>query len=287
MHAPPTNVRCIADARQVFERWMRWEPDHHGWMAYIKFELRGGDTARARGVYERYVVCLPTAKAWVRYAKFEAEHGDLARSRNVYERALQVGRLLLLLLCCVRPSNLPRCVAMLLCRRAVPGLSFASELPHCDCVDKLPGMHAVFLVAAIQPAHTTSYNAQCIRHRQRFPLIPCKQDAHKRLDTHKAAAAAAQSIQQYLRKRTVPPAQVLEDEEDTEDLYINFADFEVFCKEHARARAIFKYALDHVPKGRAEALYAKFVTFEKQHGDRESIEEVLSAKKRLQVRPVR
>ena len=21
---------------QIFERWMQWEPDHHGWMAYIK-----------------------------------------------------------------------------------------------------------------------------------------------------------------------------------------------------------------------------------------------------------
>jgi hypothetical protein len=26
----------VAGARQIFERWMQWEPDHHGWMAYIK-----------------------------------------------------------------------------------------------------------------------------------------------------------------------------------------------------------------------------------------------------------
>ncbi len=26
----------IAGARQIFERWMKWEPDHHGWTAYIK-----------------------------------------------------------------------------------------------------------------------------------------------------------------------------------------------------------------------------------------------------------
>lgn len=69
---------------------MQWEPDHHGWMAYIKFELRGGEASRARAIYERYVVCLPTAKAWVRYAKFEAENGSPGRARQVYERALQV-----------------------------------------------------------------------------------------------------------------------------------------------------------------------------------------------------
>jgi hypothetical protein len=26
----------VPGARQIFERWMQWEPDHHGWMAYIK-----------------------------------------------------------------------------------------------------------------------------------------------------------------------------------------------------------------------------------------------------------
>jgi hypothetical protein len=29
----------VAGARQVFERWMGWEPDHHGWAAYIKVRL--------------------------------------------------------------------------------------------------------------------------------------------------------------------------------------------------------------------------------------------------------
>lgn len=69
---------------------MEWEPDHHGWMAYIKFELRGGEVGRARNIYERYVACIPSTKGWVRFAKFEAENGDLGRSRLVYERALQV-----------------------------------------------------------------------------------------------------------------------------------------------------------------------------------------------------
>ena len=31
----------VAGARQVFERWMRFEPDHTGWMAYIKVRSSG------------------------------------------------------------------------------------------------------------------------------------------------------------------------------------------------------------------------------------------------------
>ena len=26
----------VPGARQIFERWMSFEPDHHGWAAYIK-----------------------------------------------------------------------------------------------------------------------------------------------------------------------------------------------------------------------------------------------------------
>lgn len=37
-------------------------------------------------------------------------------------------------------------------------------------------------------------------------------------------------------------------------------------------RAIYKYALDHLPKSQAGELYRRFVQFEKQQGDREGIE---------------
>lgn len=30
----------VAGARQVFERWMDWEPTEEAWLAYIKFEKR-------------------------------------------------------------------------------------------------------------------------------------------------------------------------------------------------------------------------------------------------------
>lgn len=57
-----------------------------------------------------------------------------------------------------------------------------------------------------------------------------------------------------------------------EELFIKFAEFEEKCKEPERARAIYKYALDHIPKGQAQDVYKRFVAFEKQHGDREGIE---------------
>jgi crooked neck len=50
-----------AGARQIFERWMEWEPEPHGWFAYIKFEQRFGEVERTR--YSFNVQFLYTSKA--------------------------------------------------------------------------------------------------------------------------------------------------------------------------------------------------------------------------------
>lgn len=65
-----------------------------------------------------------------------------------------------------------------------------------------------------------------------------------------------------------------------EEFFIHFAEFEEHVKEPERARAIYKYALDHLPKGAAAGLYGRFVQFEKQHGDRAGIEDVVLSKRR-------
>lgn len=80
----------VAGSRQVFERWMDWQPDQQGWLSYIKFELRYGEIDRARHVFERFTACHPRAAAWIRYAKFEMKNGEIARARAVYERAVDL-----------------------------------------------------------------------------------------------------------------------------------------------------------------------------------------------------
>ena len=57
-----------------------------------------------------------------------------------------------------------------------------------------------------------------------------------------------------------------------QELFIKFAEFEEKVKEDDRARAIFRYALDHIPKVQAQEVYRRFVAFEKQHGNRDAIE---------------
>lgn len=46
----------IAGCRQVFERWMEWEPEEQAWHSYINFELRYKEVEKARSTYERYIL---------------------------------------------------------------------------------------------------------------------------------------------------------------------------------------------------------------------------------------
>ncbi|GKU95828.1 hypothetical protein SLEP1_g9138 [Rubroshorea leprosula] len=72
------------------------------------------------------------------------------------------------------------------------------------------------------------------------------------------------------------------DDDDAEELFVAFAEFEERCKEIERARSIYKFALDHIPKRRAENLYKKFVVFEKQHGDKDGIDDSILRRRRFQ-----
>ncbi|XP_014288720.1 protein crooked neck [Halyomorpha halys] len=154
----------IAGCRQVFERWMEWEPEEQAWLTYIKFELRYKEIERARDIYTRFVMVHPDVQNWKRFASFEERHGFISGARKVYERAVE----------------------------------FFGE----DIMD--------------------------------------------------------------------------------ERLYIAFAKFEEGQREHDRARVIYKYALDHLPKERTAEIYKAYTIHEKKYGDRTGIEDVIVSKRKYQ-----
>ena len=64
------------------------------------------------------------------------------------------------------------------------------------------------------------------------------------------------------------------------ELYVAFAKFEK-CGEMEDVDT-FKFALEKIPKEEAKELYREFIAFEKQHGSREGIEDVIMNKRRFQ-----
>ncbi|CAO3649778.1 unnamed protein product [Cunninghamella blakesleeana] len=157
-------LQDIPKARNVFERWIKWEPDESAWQSYIKLELRYGEVDNARAIHERFVSVHPEPKNWIKWAKFEEEHNDLEKCREIY--------------------------------------------------------------------------SECI--------------------------------------------QYMGDDKLDQKVLVAFAKFEIKMKEYDRARVIFKYGLDRLPKTKSESLYNQYTNFEKQYGDTEGIENVVVGKRRVQ-----
>ncbi|OWK59381.1 Crooked neck-like protein 1 [Lonchura striata] len=79
----------VAGSRQVFERWMEWQPEEQAWHFYINLELRYKEVDRAQSIYERFVLVHPNVKNWINYTLFEEKHSYFAHVRKVYERAVE------------------------------------------------------------------------------------------------------------------------------------------------------------------------------------------------------
>lgn len=65
-----------------------------------------------------------------------------------------------------------------------------------------------------------------------------------------------------------------------ERLFNAFAKFEEGQKEHERATAIYKFALEHMPKEKATDLYKAYTIHEKKFGERDAIEDVIVSKRK-------
>lgn len=154
----------IPGTRQVFERWMSWEPDEAAWSAFIKLEKRYGEYDRARTIFQRFTIVHPEPKNWIKWARFEEEYGTEDLVREVFTMAIDA----------------------------------------------------------------------------------------------------------------------LGEEFMDEKVFIAYARFETKLKEYERARVIYKYALDRLPRSKSIALHQAYTTFEKQFGEREGVEDVILSKHRVQ-----
>jgi len=65
-------------------------------------------------------------------------------------------------------------------------------------------------------------------------------------------------------------------------LFLAFAKFEEGQREHDRARIIYKYALEHIPKSNTQEIYKAYTIHEKKYGDRSGIEDVIVSKRKHQ-----
>jgi crooked neck len=80
----------IEGTRELFQRWIAWEPPPHAFLAFVEFESRVGEFTRARSIFERLLIVHPFENSFLRYADFELKLKQFGRVRNIFERGVEI-----------------------------------------------------------------------------------------------------------------------------------------------------------------------------------------------------
>jgi crooked neck len=79
----------IEGSREIFQRWIAWEPAPEAFLAFVEFEARLGEFRRSRSIFERLLMVHPFEASFLRYADFEIKLRQSGRARRIFERALE------------------------------------------------------------------------------------------------------------------------------------------------------------------------------------------------------
>ncbi|GIM00876.1 hypothetical protein Vretimale_5770, partial [Volvox reticuliferus] len=253
--------------RKHFEDLVRRVGRFNGgvWVKYAAWEEQQKDFRRARSVWERALAIeYRNVSMWLKYAEMEMRHRFVNHARNVWDRAV---------------SLLPRVDQL-----------WYKYIHMEEMLGNVAGARQVFeRWMRFEPDHTgwMAYVKFELRYNEMDRARAIFERYVQILPSVKAwvryAKFEMQNGEVALARRCYERAvEELGEDGQTEEFFIKFAEFEEKAREVERARAIYRYALDHIPKASAPTLYSRFVAFEKQHGDREGIEQVVVSKRRFQ-----
>lgn len=252
--------------RKAFEDEIRRQRHHLGtWIKYALWEESQLEFKRARSIFERAIdVDYKSQTLWLKYAEMEMKHKFINHARNVWDRAVTL---------------LPR----------VPQFWYKYAFMEEMVGNVAAARHVFERWMKWQPEDSAWFSY--IKLETRVGEIQRARDIYERyLLCHPCERAYIKYAKWELRQQQ--PAlsrqvyeraiEELRDDEKTQELYIAFAAFEEKMQEPERARAIFQHALNQIPKEDAQDLYNAFVKFEKQHGDKRDVDDVIVAKRRIQ-----
>lgn len=252
--------------RKEFEdliRRVRWNISV--WIKYAQWEESQKDFNRARSVWERALeVDYRNHTLWLKYAEVEMKNKFINHARNVWDRAVTL---------------LPRVDQLwykyIHMEEMLGNVAGARQIFE-RWMTWMPDQQGWLSYIKFEIRYNEMERARGIFER----FVQC----HPKVGAWIRYAKFEMKNGEVARARNCYERAIekLADDEDAEQLFLAFAEFEERCKESERARCIYKFALDHIPKGRAEDLYRKFVAFEKQYGDKEGIEDAIVGKRRFQ-----
>ena len=251
--------------RKEFEDYVRRNRISMGnWLRYASWELEQKEYRRARSVFERALdVDSTNVSLWVRYIESEMKERNINHARNLLDRAVTIQP---------RVDKLwYKYVYMEEMLGNIPGTRQAFE----RWMSWEPDEAAWSAYIKLEKRYSEFERARNIF--ERFTIV--HPEARNWLKW--ARFEEENGTSDLVREVFGMAIETLGDEFMDEKLFIAYARFEAKLKEYERARAIYKYALDRMPRSKSATLHKAYTQFEKQFGDREGVEDVMLAKRRV------
>lgn len=239
------------------------------WIKYAIWEARQGEMARSRSVFERALdVDAHHLQLWTRYIETELKARNSQHARNLLDRAVSI---------------LPR----------IDALWF--KYVHLEeLLGNVAGARQVFeRWMSWQPEERAwdAYIALEVRYHEMeraSKVWERKVDVHSEPKQFIRWAKFEEDRGSVDQARTVF-AKAMEfygEEEDRMELaqtiHTAFAKLETRMREYERARVIYKYALERLPRSKSAGIFASYNRFEKQFGTRQGVEDTVLGKRRIQ-----
>ncbi|GAA5895176.1 hypothetical protein JCM8208_000136 [Rhodotorula glutinis] len=256
--------------RQEFEEIIRRTRSNiQAWVKYANWEASQNEFPRSRSVFERALDVEPSSiRLWLAYCEMELKARNIAHARNLFDRAVTL---------------LPR-IDQIWYKYV-----FLEEL-----LGNVAGSRQVFERWMAWEPDEKAWSAY-IKMEVRYGEFDRASKIYERMiNCHPEPKHFVKWAKFEEERSNVDRAREIyqlgfeffgQDEEGidkSQSLYSAMAKMEVRLKEYERARLIYKFALDRLPRSRSTQLYAAYSHFEKQFGSRSGIEVTVLGKRRLQ-----
>ncbi|KAF3930458.1 hypothetical protein ABW20_dc0107543 [Dactylellina cionopaga] len=252
--------------RKEFEDYVRRNRiNMNNWMRYAAWELEQREYNRARSIFERALdVDSTSVPLWLRYIEAEMKTRNINHARNLLDRAVSI---------------LPR----------VDKLWYKYVYME-ETLGNIPGTRHVFERWMSWQPEESAWGAYIKLEKRYGELTRARAIFERFTQVHPeprnwikwAKFEEEYGTPDLVREVFGTAIEHLGDEFIDERLFIAFARFETKLKEFERVRALYKFALDRLPRSKSQQLYNNYTTFEKQFGNKEGVEDVIAAKRRVQ-----
>ncbi|KAH0949827.1 hypothetical protein HN011_000767 [Eciton burchellii] len=235
------------------------------WMKYAQWEESQKQIQRARSIYERALeVDHRNIPLWLKYTEMEMRNRQVNHARNLWDRAVTL---------------LPRVN------------QFWYKYTYMEeTLENIAGARQVFERWMEWEPEEQAWQTY-IKFELRYKEIDRARQIYERFVMvhpdvkHWIKYARFEESYGFIRGARAVYERAVNfygDEGLDEKLFLAFAKFEEGQREHDRARIIYKYALEHIPKSNTQEIYKAYTIHEKKYGDRSGIEDVIVSKRKHQ-----